>query len=179
MLALLQDAPSQVPAWLEITRTVLVAIQALITAAGIIIGGIFAYYRFFKEETHTSRLQPKVSGTAEVHDSTIYLRATVRAENTGQVLVDLNPELTALEIFTRKPGDAAWGYWHIESVFWEHEQVQPGEEIEDQIWMEIPYNGEIGLKMDLYVSGGEDLIWPATEIVSLFAEESGISSEDK
>src|SRR5215207_3572341 len=127
MLALLQDATSQVPAWLEITRAALVAIQALVTAAGIIIGGIFAYYRFFKEETHTNRLQPKVSGTAEVHDNTIYLRTTARVENTGQVAVDLDLELTALEIFTRKPRETEWAYQHIESVFWEHEQVQPGE----------------------------------------------------
>jgi hypothetical protein len=177
VLTLLQEATSQLPAWLEVTRAALGSLQSLIAAAGIIIGGIFAYYRFFKEETHTSRLQPKVSGSAEIHGGTIYLRTTVRAENTGQVLVELDLELTALEIFTRKPGDTEWEYRHIESIFREHDQVQPGEEIEDQVWIEIPHNNEIGLKMDLYVSGGEDLLWPATEIVSLFAEEGGISSD--
>lgn len=56
--------------------------------------------------------------------------------------------------------------------------MRPGEEVEDQIWVEIPYNGEIGLKMDLFVAEGEDAVWPATEIVSIFTKERGISSDD-
>lgn len=178
MLALLQRVTSQLPTWLAIVVAVLGAFQSLVTTLAIIIGGTFAYYRFFKEETYTSRLQPTVSGTAEVHDGTIYLRTRVAAQNTGQVSVGLDLELTALEIFTRKVGDDDWEYRHIESIFWGHDQVQPGEEIEDQIWVEIPYDNEVGLKMDLSVSEGEDVMWLATEIVSLFAKERGILSKD-
>lgn len=178
MLALLQEAAGQVPDWLAIARAVSAVLQSVVTVGGIIIGGIFAYYRFFKEETYTSRLQPTVNGTVEVRGGTIYLRARVSAQNNGQVSVGLELELTALEIFTRSVGDDDWEYRHIESIFWGHDLVQPGEEIEDRIWVEIPYDNEVGLKMDLSVSEGEDTMWLATEIVSLFTKERGISSDD-
>jgi hypothetical protein len=178
MPALLQEATSQAPAWLQEAEAGAAIFQAVVTPILIAIGGIFAYYRFFKEETYTSRLQPKVSGKAEVRNDTIYLRATVSAQNTGQVSVALDPELTALQVFTRKAGDDVWKYRQIESIFSHHDQAQPGEEIEDKIWTEIPYDGEIGLKMELYVSSGEDVMWLATEVMSIFTKEGGISSDD-
>jgi len=33
--------------------------------------------------------------------------------------------------------------------------------------------------MDLFVAEAEDAVWPATEIVSIFIKESGISSDDE
>lgn len=174
MLALLQQTGSQVPGWLQVVVALLAALQSVAIVGGI----IAAYYRFIREKPHTSRVQPAVSGTAEVQNDTIYLQAKVSAQNNGQVEVDLDPELMALEIFTRKAGDEGWEYRRIQSIFEQHEWVRPGEEIRDQIWIEIPHNGEIGLRMDLFVSEGEDTVWPATEIVSILTKECGISSDD-
>jgi hypothetical protein len=174
MLALLQQAGSQVPASLQIAVAVLAALQSIAIIAGI----IAAYYKFVKEKPHASRIQPAVSGTAEVHDGIIYIRAKVSAQNNGQVEVDLDVELTALEILSRKVGGEGWEYRCIASIFEQHEWVRPGEEIEDQIWVEIPYDGEIGIKLDLFVAESEDVVGPATEIVSLFTNKRGISSDD-
>lgn len=174
MLAFLQQTGSQVPAWLQITVAVLAGFQSVF-----IIGGIIAaYYRFIKEKPHATRLQPAVSGAVEVQNDTIYLRAKVSAQNNGQVNVNFDPELTALEIFTRKAGEEGWEYQRIESIFEQHDWVRPGEEVEDQLWIEISHDGEIGLKMDLYVAEDEDTVWSATEIVSFLTKEGGNSSDD-
>lgn len=173
MLALLQQVGSQVPSWLQITVAALAALQSV----AIVLGIVAAYYRFIKEKPHASRVQPTVSGTVEVQNDTIYLQAKVSAQNNGQVKVNFDPELTALEIFTRKAGDDGWEYRCIESIFEQHEWVRPGEAVEDQVWVEIPHHGEIGLKMDLYVAEDEDTVWSATEIVSILTKGRGFSSE--
>lgn len=151
----------------------------ILQSAAIVVGVGAAYYRFVREEKHTSRLQPKVSGTAQTRDGVIYLRATVAVQNNGQVPVDIDQALTALDVSTRKTGDSDWAPRYIESVFRERSRGQPGEEIEDQIWMEILHEDEIAIKLDLYVFKDEDSMWPATEIVSLLQEKGGKSHDSE
>lgn len=175
MLALLQESANQQPSWLLDTRTVFVILQS----AAIIAGVGAAYYRFVREEKHTSRLQPKVSGATQTHDGVIYLWAAVVVQNNGQVPVNLDRALTALELSTRKAGESGWTFRRIESVFRERSRLQPGEEVEDQVWLEISHENEVAIKLDLYVFENEDSMWPATEIVSLLLGEGGKSREDE
>jgi len=147
-------------------------------AVAVILGIGAAAYRFIKEEPHTTRLRLTLSGTADVQEDTIYLRVRAAVENNGQVAVSVDPELTALEISARRPGDENWKNQRTESIFGRHEWVRPGEEIVDRVWVEIPYDGEVGVGIDLFVAEEEETVWSATEIVSLFTKERGISSDD-
>ena len=138
-----------------------------------IIGGIVAaLYRFRKEKPHEDRVQPRTTGEAWVIDRTIYIRAVVAVENKGEVPFEINHELSALEVYTRIEGSEVWEYEDIFDVFPNRALVQPGEETEDQVWIEIPYEDQLAVRLDLYFFEDEESVWPAREIVSLLPGES-------
>ena len=163
MLALLQETTSQAPDWLTNAWLVLGALQSLF-----IVGGIAAaLYRFGREKPHEDRMQPRATGEAWVRSRTIYVRAVVAAENKGEVPFDINHELAALEVFVRIGGSEVWESEDIFDVFLRRGRVQPGEETEDQVWIEIPYEDQLAVRLDLYLFKDEESMWPAREVISL------------
>jgi|SRR5215211_5747119 len=170
MLALLQEASSQIPAWLQETEAWATIFQGFVTPILIATGGAFAWYKFFRQGEHERKLQPTISGVVGAKDGTIYLQARVFAENTGQVSVALNGGAAALQVSTRNKGDTDWALYATERVFAIQGYVQPGETLTDQVWMEIPDNGKVAIKMELIVvTGGETTGWVTTEVVNLIA----------
>lgn len=167
MLGLIQVAASQTPFWPQDLEAWSRTFQAIVTPVLITIGGAFAWFKFFRQGEHDPRLQPTVTGTATVHDRTIYIVATVTAENTGQVDVALDLEASALNVLTTNAGDVEWTHRYIADVFPNHSVVQPAETIEDQVWLEIPYDGEIGVKLNLAAALSENRVYPTTEIICL------------
>src|SRR5215211_1836399 len=73
---------SDVPLWLRSIETTANIFQATATGLAFIIGGLFAYYRFFKEETYTSRLQPSVSTAVSYSENHFCVVVTAAVENT-------------------------------------------------------------------------------------------------
>lgn len=179
MLASYQGSAEQILPWLRVVEASFGAFQSLITGVGIIIGGVFAYYRFFKEETHKSRLQPSISGVVGTKDSTIYLQARVVAENTGRTSVSLGRGATALQVSTRENGDKDWTLRATERVFTIQGYVQPGETIIDQVWMEITDNGEVAIRLELVLLASENVGWLATEVVNLVAQRDNDHPESE
>jgi hypothetical protein len=133
--------------WLENMRVGADIFQKIVAAIALIIGGLFAYFKFIREGTHDPRLQPSVTGKAVIDDEVIYVVATVTTLNTGVVDVHLPGEGAAvLEIYETSPGGDGWTYIGITPVFENHFLVQPGQTIEDHIWLEIPYENQVGIK---------------------------------
>jgi hypothetical protein len=178
VLALLQETASELPLWLQKTEAWATIAQGFGTPLLIFIGGIFAWYKFFRQGEHDPRLQSAVSGTATVHDSNVIVVAAARAENTGLVDVDLNLESSGLEVLTTRTGDEGWTSLRVVDVFVNHGVVQPGETIEDRVWFEIPYAGEAGVKLNLTVAPTESRSYPTTEIISLLPQEGEKRRED-
>ncbi len=177
MLAFLQQAGSQVPAWLQTAQAASTGLQGIF----IVLGIVAAYYRFIREKPHTFRLQPTVSGAVKIQDKTIYLVVTVAAHNTGQVDIPLNLESTGLRIETRRAGDDGWRLFNTQDIFLflENSPVRPDVKIEDQVWEEIPYEGRVGVRLELSIfARGENYpSWTTTSIVNLVAEQGADSSE--
>lgn len=149
--------------------------QGFFTALGIVVGGIFAYYKFFRQGEHDPKLQPAVTGGTVIHEGTIYVVVTATVHNSGNVTVRLDLGACVLEVFTTVAGGPAWRFRHGDDVFLEHDLVQPGETIEDQIWLEIPHQDEVGLSLDLTVSDTEDNSWVTTEIIQILPKDDGKS----
>ena len=75
-----------------------------------------------------------------------------------------------MQVSTRNKGDTDWALYATERVFAIQGYVQPGETLTDQVWMEIPDNGKVAIKMELIVvTGGETTGWVTTEVVNLIA----------
>ena len=162
----------EVPLWLREFEAWAIIFQAVTTPALIAVGGGFAWYKFFRQGEHEQRLQPTISGVVGTRDGTIYLQARVLAENTGQVSVTLGEGARALQVSARKKEDSEWTLYATERIFVTQEHVQPGETLIDQVWVEIPDNDEVAIKMDLVIilAGEVDTGWLATEVVNLIAE---------
>ncbi len=168
MLALIQEAANQGPDWLVVTRTAAQAAQGIVTALGILIGGIFAYYKFFRQGEHDPTLQLTISGVVGTKGGTTYLQARAFAENKGKVSVKMEGATAALQVSTRKKGDGDWTLRATERVFSMQGHIQPGETLADQVWREIADDDEVAIKMDLVViSDGATTGWLASEVVNL------------
>jgi|SRR5215203_3032249 len=192
MLALLQGAANQAPGWLYSLWLWL----GIFESVAVILGVGAAFWKFIIRNPHEDRLQPTVKAVADIYDEVIYIRVTALAENNGEVRIALDGAV--VEPWTRKSGDPQWDYQgpFNKSVFLERNEIRPQEEAEDQVWIEIPYGGEIGLKLDftvtaktqdtktyieqLFTRSEEDEAppkWSTNEIVSLLPEEGTIPSQ--
>lgn len=159
-----------VPLWLRSVETGSGIFQASVTGLALIIGGLFAYYRFFKEETYSKRLQPSVSTAVSRSAGHLCVVVTATAKNAGQVTVNLNNNLTRFITSVRKLGDLEWTDYVVETIFIEQDWVRPGETISDEKWVEILDSGEAALKTDIVVAATEDQ-WGASDIVNLLTLE--------
>jgi hypothetical protein len=160
------------PVWLQELEAWARIFQALITPILIAIGGIFAWYKFFRQGEHDPRLQPTVTGSVTVKENVAYIVATVSVINTGQVDVELDLEFSGLVLLTRRQGHG-WREPELKySVFPGQERAQPGATLEDQIWIELPHEDEVAIVLELTVTGHtvtkpEGYTWKTIEIVSL------------
>jgi hypothetical protein len=173
--------------WLENMRVGADIFQKIATAVALVIGGIFAWYKFIRRGELDPRLQPTVIGKAAISDGTIYVVATVTILNTGVVEVGLSGGTAVLELYATKPEDDAFEYVDIApvSVFEDHNHVQPGETLEDQVWFQLPHEGQVGIRLDLTVvivddsvSPPEEISYPTTNIVGLITQEGRPFTED-
>ena len=79
-----------------------------VATIGILVGGVFSYYRFFRGRTFVPIVNLKVSGEQNVVNGTVYLLVSANIENSGQTKVSLNTNLTGVTITGREPGQTDW-----------------------------------------------------------------------
>jgi hypothetical protein len=165
----------EVPLWLRSIETGSGVFQATATGLALIVGGLFAYYRFFKEETYSDRLQTGVVATVIRTDETVFLNVAAEAKNTGQVSVALDMELTRVGVSTRKLGVYGWTPRVVDRVFVGQNHVRPDETLRDEVWLEIDKESDVvAVEVELRVARDETLGWLTRNIVSLVEDEGKI-----
>lgn len=133
----------------------------------IVIGGIFAWYKFIRQGKHDPRLQPSVTSEITIKDGVAYIIAKVSVLNTGQVDVTLNLEESGLVIEGREAG-TGWKEPDIKyGVFPGQEKAQPGETLEDQIWIEYDCRDDVAACLELTIAEKDGLTWHTVEVISL------------
>jgi hypothetical protein len=167
------EASQGVPLWLRNVQAGADVFQKMATGGGVIVGGLFAYFRFFKERTHASNIQPTISYSMAREEDVIYLRVSASATNIGQSKVDINREFSALRVATRKYGEDGWTLQRIEGVLAEQAWIEPNETVGEPIWVEMYKADNVAIRLDLYVAESEKLAWIASEIISLVPESNG------
>lgn len=175
MLALQQIA-SQLPAWIQWVQAIAISAGSVGTASAI----IFAVYKFFRQGQNDPRLQPSVnSELTATRNSIAYILATVTVVNVGQVDVELELEPSGVAVFTKKDGHD-WEDLELPyDVFIGQRRVQPNAELEHQVWIELPYQDEVAIGLELTVAGytitkKEIQTWQTTDVIPLIeSEESG------
>lgn len=164
-------AREESPRWLAGIETASGVFEATVTGLALIFGGLFAYYKFFKEETYSERLQVGIEASAELAGGVLYVNAVVSAENKGRVSVEIDLSETRIVAYVRDASDGSWEPASADSIFGNSSILQPGEVSVDQAWLELPYNEEKVIRLAAAVSrkNATDEVsgWVATDMVSL------------
>jgi hypothetical protein len=151
-------------------------VQKLFTIAAIIVGGMWAYFNFFKRRTYTMRLEPEVSGEVVTINGVSHLIATIHLKNVGLSKVKIEQEGSALQVLsyeapasTKNILSADWDDLAAFPDFEAHGWLEPGEEVKEERLLVMPRNGRTAYQLRLrVVSNG--IAWKVIDIVTLSEE---------
>ena len=177
------------------------SVQKLIAALAIIVGGFWAWLKFFRGRTFRSRLELKVSAKVTVSGTNKFLQATMQMKNVGLSQVTLKKDALYLDVFLSDAAkvepaqqiySARWNEPATFAVFQEHGWIEPAEEIDDQLLFQMPEGEQLACKLKLTVNSDanswvffetEGTRWSAIAIIDclppLKADESAIDKKGK
>lgn len=151
------------PYWLRIAESLAVIATPIL----IFIGGTFAWYKFIRQGEHDPRLQPAVTGAVTVRNEMAYIVVVATVQNNGQTDVELDLELSALDVYATQAEAEEWEFLYVVEVFRGQEVAQPNETIEDQLWLEIPLDEDIAIHLELTIAEKNGPSWATSRVLSL------------
>ncbi len=168
------DAPST----LENAKTLSDLVTNVITSAALIVGGIWAYFRFVKERTYRPRLDVSLSGQwIQVSDRRALL-VRIAVKNIGASVVTLLQRGTGVKVQTVSdaPGSGlvGWDGDRVFEVLVPHQWIEPGETVTDELLVD-PGTATPGVTRILarlvwkWAGGDENIVVTAARIVPLDA----------
>ncbi|MEN3329171.1 MAG: hypothetical protein V7638_3978 [Acidobacteriota bacterium] len=129
----------------------------LLTSLGIVLGGLWAYFKFFKGRTFHRRLEPKITAKIVDQGNTKILIASMELTNIGLTVVYLNP-LTSIDVYVinlRTPTDlSSVRLGHTPRsfrVFKNHSWIEPEETIRDEMMLRLPNGDNVSYQLKLVV----------------------------
>jgi hypothetical protein len=166
---LLAQAPSSpAPQWVQVARESGQAFQAWVTPVLLVVGGLWAFFRFRRGRTFRRRLKVEVEGRIERAtgiegpEPLLYLALTVVVTNIGDAAVEVDADLLTVEALEvpvdKPPWDAEWGnIWGDLDVelglrkFEGGRVLEPGEPAEEQRLLGLPDTGYGALRVQAKV----------------------------
>ena len=143
-------------------------IKAIVETAAITVGGIWAYYKFFRGRTFRPRLEPAISGRASESKSLTNVLISAQLKNVGLSKVAISKEGSAIRVFATDPtktdGVAEWQRAITVGVFEKHGWIEPGETIIDQALVSVAGVGHKAVKLELRLVG-DHIEWNALCII--------------
>jgi len=179
LLTLLQTSEPDLPNWVTSLQASLDMFQSALTGLGILIGGLFAYYRFAKGRTFAARLELTISGVVLRQSGQTYFKVTANAKNSGLSRVRIDHEVgkTGLIVQTLRAG-GAWSLYAAALPFQEQDNLEPGQSVGEPFWFHLTERDYIAVRLRLAVFPRPRRIfsfrkrpWVAQEIVNVPPQE--------
>jgi hypothetical protein len=147
---------------------VLSDIKTIVETVAVIVGGIWAYYKFFRGRTFKPRLEPAISGRASEAKGLTNVLISVELKNVGLSKVAISKEGSAMRVFATDPaktdGVAVWQRAITVGVFEKHGWIEPGETITEQALISVAGIGHKAIKLELRLVGNH-IEWNALSII--------------
>jgi hypothetical protein len=124
-------------------KTVVDIVGTTVTAAAVVVGGLWAYFKFVKGRTYRPRLEVGMSGRWRNVDGRKLIHARVAVRNIGASVVTLIHEGTGLRISVLAvdqdppPAAMAWTSMRVFEILKEHEWIEPGETVSDDVLLDL------------------------------------------
>jgi hypothetical protein len=140
-------------------RTTLDFTEKMVTISALVLGGLAAYYKFFKGRTFHPRLQPDVSGTLIRNGEVVCLLITIQLKNVGVSSVYFSKEGTRIDLYSYgvdsylpTPHLAIWQHLETFSILDHHKWIESGEAIKDQLLIPIANDRHVAYKIAMTVN---------------------------
>jgi hypothetical protein len=163
------------------------------TSIAVVIGGIWAYFKFIRGRTFAHRAELDVSSSLEESSGSLYLIATVTLKNTGLSKLPLNSNLKAIRLSGMAngvPDNAYIPEWErivTVPVLDQHQWLEAQETVIDKMVYCLSRNqekncGQIAYQVEVIVGAPRRLLtgkgtrWEARDIV--FAPSGATTNED-
>jgi hypothetical protein len=136
------------------------AIDHLVTVAALIVGGIWAYYKFFKSRTFVPRLVFSIKGSVFAMGKGRIVVAAFKIKNVGlsQIKFREQSNLARILAYTQEPKDKIkrieWKLLRTYNVFERHSWIEPGETITDEIAISVCTQEHVVFLIELRTVGG-------------------------
>lgn len=148
-------------------------LQKVLSSLAIIIGSVWAYYKFIKGRLFYPRLEVIINGHLISNESNNYLILYCGLKNVGSSKVDLNIDSSAVRVFKcestviEDPLEIESADWiHLGSfpIFTEHKWIEGGEVIKDTLLLSVQYQNGFFYKSVIKIVG-QKISWNAAEII--------------
>jgi hypothetical protein len=109
----------------------------------VVLGGIWAYFKFVKGRTYRPRLGVSLAGQWQFVDGRRLLHARITVENIGASKVTLLQRGTGLRVSVlapdqpAAPASAAWEYIKVFEILGDHQWIEPGETVSDDLLLNL------------------------------------------
>ena len=119
--------------------TVTGAVNDIVTSSAVIVGGIWAYFKFIRGRTFARRAELDVSPSIATADGNDYLAVTINLKNTGLSKLPLNSNMKIMRIFRMiNDSDSAAGLVEWERISTmrildQHDWVESQETVADTL----------------------------------------------
>lgn len=114
-----------------------------VTAVALIIGGVWAYFKFVKGRTYRPRLEVGLFGQWRSVDDKHLVQARITVKNIGASVVTLLQEGTGLRVSVlaldqpKAPTPAIWERLKVFEVLTDHKWIEPGETVSDDLLLDL------------------------------------------
>lgn len=154
-------------------------IEKIVTIGALVLGGIAAYYKFFKGRTFHPRLQPEVSGTLVRDGEVVCLLITVQLKNVGVSSVYFSEKGTRIDLYSYgadsylpTPHLAVWEHLETFRILNDHEWIESGEAIKDQLLIPIATDRQVAYKIAMTVNA-QKISFRSNAVIEWKDEEEG------
>ena len=131
------------PSGLDTAKTIVDIAQALITTAAIIVGGIWAYFKFAQGRTFRPRIEVDLAGQWRDVGESKLLHTRIRVKNIGLSKITLIQRGTGLRVSLMAgnqlspPARSSWRDGKVYTVLDKHAWVEPGETVSDEFLLNL------------------------------------------
>lgn len=150
-------------------------IWKLAASAGVLVGGVWTYFKFIKGRTFRPNIVPKVAGEARNRNGEIFLIATTEVENVGASKVAIDHTYTVVRVLTSKAlpggeeGPIEWGEepFATRRILQHRDDLEPGGTAVDTELFQIQPGGYVALRLEVLVTSTKGDNWTGIGVVNL------------
>jgi len=146
-------------------------LDKIVKIAAILLGGVWAYYRFIRGRVYRPRLETTIKAKAFYRERK-FIIVQLSIKNIGLSRVPINHDASGLRVFssdidrpTEPTNEPSWARIATFGVFEKHKWIESAETIQDEIMCIVPPN-HIALKLEFRLCAMK-LEWNTRTIVAL------------